>query len=81
MPLEAVLVRQEQVHNWLMSKVPLLPDEELLRPVRDYQSGSDDSRPILRNLVTDTYEAYEEHTPWIAAIVTQLDSKTPAKSS
>jgi len=81
MPLEDVLLRQQQVHNWLMSKVPLLPDEELLRPVRDYQPNSDDTRPILRNLVTDTYEAYEEHTPWIAAIVAKLNSKSPARSS
>jgi hypothetical protein len=81
MPLEDVLLRQQQVHYWLMSKVPLLSDEELQRPVRDYQMDTDDTRPILQNLVTDTYEAYEEHTPWIAAIVAKENGKAAAQQS
>jgi len=69
MPLEEVRQKHQEVHQRLMPKIALLTDEDVQRPVRDYQPGSDDNRPIFRNLVSDTYEAYDEHTPWIAAIV------------
>ncbi len=69
MPLNEVRWRHQQIHRNLMSRLPLLDDEHMRYPVHAYQPGSDDIHPILQPLVTDTYEAYEEHTPWIAAIV------------
>jgi hypothetical protein len=69
MPLDDVRRTHRDVHQRLMSKISALSDADLQRPVRDYQPASSASQPILRPLITDTYEAYEEHTPWIAAIV------------
>ncbi len=69
MLLREVRQKHRDVHQQLLSKIRALSDGDLQRPVRDYQPGSSDSRPILRNLMSDTFEAYEEHTPYIAAIV------------
>jgi hypothetical protein len=69
MPLADVRQKHREVHEQLLSKIRTLSDGDLRRPIREYQPGSSDSRPVLRSLKADTYEAYEEHTPWIAAIV------------
>jgi hypothetical protein len=72
MPLEDVRQTHRAVHQRLISKISALSDADLQRPIRDYQPGSAASQPILRPLIADTYEAYEEHTPWIAAIVANI---------
>src|SRR5258707_2106076 len=69
MPLDEVRQKHREIHQQLMSKIRTLSEGDLRRPISEYQPGSSDSRPILRSLIADTYEAYEEHTPWIEAIV------------
>lgn len=69
MPLADVHHRHQEVHQRLMAKIAQLSDKDLQKPIKDYQPGSTDTTPIGRPLVADTYEAYAEHMPWIAAIV------------
>src|ERR1041385_3625233 len=68
MPLDEVRQKHREIHQRLMPKIRALSDEDLQRPIREYQSDSTSTRPILQPLIADTYEHYEEHTPWIAAI-------------
>lgn len=69
MSLSEVRQKHQEVHQRLMSRIALLSDADLKRPIKDYQPESPRTHPILRALISDTYEAYDEHTPWIAAIV------------
>jgi hypothetical protein len=68
MPLDEVRRKHREIHQELLTKLRALSDADLQAPIRD-QAGSSTSRAVLRSLIADTYEAYEEHTPWIAAIV------------
>jgi len=72
MPLDEVRQTHREVHQRLISQIAALTDADLQNPVSDYQTDSTSSRPILRNFISDTCEAYEEHTPWIAAIVSKV---------
>src|SRR5712691_11243223 len=54
MPLDEVRQKHREVHQQLMSKIRTLSDDDLRRPIREYQPGSADSRPILRSLIADT---------------------------
>jgi hypothetical protein len=75
MPLSEVRQKHQKIHQRLMANIRTLADEDLQRPARDFQPDSKRTHPIVRPLIADTYEAYEEHTPWIAAIVTKPISK------
>jgi uncharacterized protein (TIGR03083 family) len=69
MPLDEVRQKHREVHQRLLEKIRQLSDADLGQPIREYQPGSATTSPIVRPLVADTYDAYAEHTPWIAAIV------------
>ena len=56
-------------HQRLPEKVESLTDEDLQRPYSHYQPTSDRAEPVIEWVKGSTYEHYEEHTPWIAAIV------------
>jgi hypothetical protein len=73
----------DAAHRQLVDKIKTLTDEDLYRPYHYYQTsyyqtGSQYDTPAINLLKDDTYHHYEEHTPWIAAIVTkgQTMSKT-----
>jgi uncharacterized protein (TIGR03083 family) len=69
MPLAEARQKHREVHERLLAKIRQLSDADLQQPIREYQPGSASASPIVRPLVADTYDAYAEHTPWIAAIV------------
>lgn len=68
-PLAEVRRKHRDVHQRLLANLAALSDADLGRPIREFQAASTSDRPILLPLMGDTFEAYEEHTPWIRAIV------------
>lgn len=71
----------DEAHQQLVDKIKMLADEDLYRPyhyyqTNYYQTGSQYDTPAINLLQDDTYHHYEEHTPWIAAIVAQTMGKT-----
>ncbi len=69
LPLDEVLQTIRQRHERLVNKIKSMTDEDLLRPYRHYDSGSDREQPVIGSIVGNTYEHYAEHKPWIAEIV------------
>jgi len=67
--MDAALDLFRRSHARLIAKIEALSDEDLHKPYRHYDPTSDDDRPIIGWIIGDTYEHYQEHTPWIAAIV------------
>src|SRR4051794_40176167 len=63
-------------HQALVDKIKTLKDEDLYRPYNYYQPESQYDTPAINLLQDDTYHHYEEHTPWIAAIVTNAKPMT-----
>ena len=46
-----------------------MSDADLQRPYNHYQPSSDRQQPVIGWIIGNTYGHYEEHQPWIAAIV------------
>ena len=67
-PLDDVLSNFNQVHQRLVAKIRTMTDEELMRPYRSYEPGSNQENPILFYIVGNSFGHYEEHRPWIEAI-------------
>jgi len=67
--LDEVLDLFRRSHARLIAKIETLSAEDLRKPYRHYDPTSDDDRPIIGWIIGDTYEHYQEHAPWIAAIV------------
>lgn len=56
-----------------------LTDEDILKPYNEYtteQRDETDKRPILLWLVGDSSRHYEEHLPWMAALVAPSGAET-----
>lgn len=74
MPLVDVMSMFENVHARLVSRIETLTTEALERPYHTYNppdSKSDD--PVWAFVVGNSYGHYEEHQPWIDAIVRQAE--------
>ncbi len=74
----------DEAHQQLVNKIKLLADEDLYRPyhyyqTNYYQTGSQYDTPAINLLQDDTYHHYEEHMPWIAAIVAKDQPMTKAE--
>ena len=70
MPLADVLETLRQNHQQVMERIRATPEAELQRPFNDYQPDEDPrDGTVLLSLVYNTFHHYEEHAPWIAAIV------------
>jgi hypothetical protein len=69
MPLQQVRQTLEAVHQRLIEKIQAFTDEDLHRPYSDYQPDSKLDRPVIVWLIGATYRHYDEHIPWIEAIV------------
>src|SRR5437868_10712543 len=69
MTLEEAREYAMSAHQALVDRLQLLTDEDLYRPYNYYQPESIYDTPAINLIQDDTYHHYEEHTPWIAAIV------------
>lgn len=68
--IEDVRAALEEAHAGLVAKVEVMSEDDLRRPYNFYQPYADGvSAPVIRWIVVNTYEHYQEHTPWIDAIV------------
>lgn len=70
----------DAAHQQLVEKIKTLADEDLYRSYGYYQTNysqtsSHSDTPAINLLQDDTYHHYEEHTPWIEAIVAQTMGK------
>lgn len=69
--LESVLSTLDRVHTEFRSRAAALSTTDLLAPYSDYQPDSSSANPIVGSLAGNTYGHYEEHIPWMQAIVDQ----------
>jgi hypothetical protein len=69
MPLDAVLAALNQSHAQMVAKLKTLADADLQRPYRYFLPNSDREQPVINWIAGDSYEHYDEHLPWIRAIV------------
>jgi Protein of unknown function (DUF1706) len=54
----------------LVNAITALPvDAALMKPYREYDPTSDQERPIIEYIMGNTAGHYEEHLPWMQAIV------------
>jgi uncharacterized protein (TIGR03083 family) len=70
-PLETVLANLRRAHEELHTRLMSLGTTDLLRPRSDFQADSDSGEPVVWLLVGNTFGHYEEHLPWMQAIVEQ----------
>ncbi len=69
MTWDAINGHFQKVHNSLMETLDALTEEDLLRPYEYYQLGAGITKPVWHWVAGNTYAHYDEHRPWIAAIV------------
>lgn len=68
-PLDEVLKIFQSVHEKLVAKIRLMSDEDLQRLYKPHPKMTGEGHPIIAKVMSNTYEHYAEHRPWIAAIV------------
>ena len=73
MPLEDVRQALQAAHQSLYGKAQAMSQEELNRPYNDYEPGSTQDKPVVLWIISDSYDHYAEHIPWIDAIVKSAD--------
>jgi hypothetical protein len=69
MPLADVRRTFRENHQRVLEKIQSLSDEDLHRPYNYYQPKSQQDKPVILWIQGNTYQHYEAHQPWIAAIV------------
>jgi hypothetical protein len=68
-PVTDVLKMFQDAHQRMVEGVRKLSDQDLVRPYRSFDSNSTSESPIFASIVGNSYGHYEEHKPWIEAIV------------
>ncbi|MEO8606247.1 MAG: DinB family protein [Chloroflexota bacterium] len=67
--LDAVLATFDPVQARMVKTVGALSDADLMRPYNSYDTQSKSENPVFGSIVGNTFGHYEEHRPWIEAIV------------
>lgn len=68
-PLFDVLATLRAEHQRLLDTLEGLTDEDIARPYKHYAPDSDRDAPVVYWMAGNTYGHYEEHLPWMQAIV------------
>ncbi len=67
--LDAVYAHFQAVHQRMMQTLSSFSDDDLYRPVNTFHPESTGEYSIIELIMADTFEHYDEHLPWIRAIV------------
>lgn len=67
--IDAAFAKLAETHAHFLTEFAKLSDADLQKPYRAYAPQSDRTDAVVWVLMADTYEHYDEHLPWIAAIV------------
>lgn len=68
-PLPEILDAYRTAHARVLAAMTRLSDADLLRPYGFFQPGADEQRSVLHWIGGCTWEHYDEHLPWITAIL------------
>ena len=71
-PLDAVLRDLRSVHQQLRDRIASMSDADLQQPYSHFlpdEPGQDDGRPIITRVTGNADGHFQEHIPWIEAIV------------
>ena len=71
MSLDAVLAELQRVHSEFRGQVASMNTADLLRPYSEFQANSGSDEAVVWRLAGNTFGHYEEHLPWMRAIVEQ----------
>lgn len=72
--LDEALADLRGTHEQLLSQLDRLSNADLQRPYSHFlpdEPGSDSGEPILLQVAVGTYDHFEEHRPWMEAIVAE----------
>lgn len=69
--LDEVLAIFRRNHERLVAKIKSMTEEQLLLPYRHYDTNTDDERPVIWWVISNTMMHYGDHIPWIKAIVSE----------
>jgi hypothetical protein len=79
-PLVEVLDMFQQTHQRMLAALAALSDADLLKTYSDFlpdEPGEDSGAPMLARIPGSTYEHYDDHRAWIAALVAPADRSEP----
>ncbi|MCW5878895.1 MAG: ClbS/DfsB family four-helix bundle protein [Anaerolineales bacterium] len=69
LPLDAVRREVGAKHNELVTRTQAMTEEELQLPYNHYQPGSKSTTPIFDYITGNSSHHYDEHIPWMRAIL------------
>ena len=61
------------IHDRFVAQIDAMSGADLERPVRDFNPQSSSDNPVKQTIIGDAYSHYDEHLPWIRAIVEGRD--------
>jgi len=68
-PLSEVMTTFADIHQRMIDKIQTLSDADLMLPYNYYQPRSTQTAPMIGHIAGNTFGHYEEHLPWMQAIV------------
>ncbi len=64
-----VLTMLDEMHQDFRDKLKSMTDADIQRPYQAYAPDSERTEAVIHWIAGNTYEHYEEHLPWMTAIV------------
>ncbi|MEP6985609.1 MAG: DinB family protein, partial [Chloroflexota bacterium] len=62
--------KRHAIHDRLIQQIAAMSDKDLLHPYAYYQAqAASETHAVIDAVIGDTFEHYEQHIPWIKAIV------------
>lgn len=81
LPLSEVLNHLNEVHTAFVARVAQLSDADLMRPYSSFDPAcADNNRPVIGWIENDSFGHYEEHLPWMEAIVRSAQAQSAVEN-